>query len=187
MKHDVDITSQCHGLTGRATGRLKTGYESEQLSTFCTITHIRTSFLKTACEQILLILMEKLPAFMWHIKKTQTLIILTWSPECNDRFFITEAPEKTTEAHFSHEHIKQRKSLEQEMKTLVMVRGELEAGRRTQASVEVGCDFRSKRQKWSQNHDLINLRHFIRVKIIHHYDAHVIQIMNMTASPHSVS
>lgn len=52
MKHDVNITPQCHGLTGRAAERLKTGYESEQLFTFCTITHIRTSFLKTACEQV---------------------------------------------------------------------------------------------------------------------------------------
>lgn len=28
-----------------------------------------------------------------------------------DRFFITEAPEKTTEAHFSQEHIKQMKKI----------------------------------------------------------------------------
>lgn len=45
------------------------------------------------------------------------------------RFFITEAPEKTTEAHFSHEHMKQMKSLEQEMKILVMVnRNNVRAG-----------------------------------------------------------
>lgn len=100
---------------------LKTRYESDQLFTFCTIGHMRTSFLKNVRVKVSA---TKFYWFLWEKKdrtdfllfcgtlKTQLFIILTWSSKCSNRFFITEAPEKTTEVRFSLEHIKQMNSSE---------------------------------------------------------------------------